>query len=501
VKGDDQEDRDGAQTLDIGPESGAPTSVYRDLGAGGLGAHIDDAHSIATESTGGLKAAQPRSATIAAGLSFLWPGLGQWYVDHRREALLFAIPVAIGLLVLLLWLAQGLEQALVALLLPGVALAFVVAILADGVWRITAGVRSAWLAGGRAALRRPSTGGLIVVLTLVVVVTHVWASAVAWSLFEASGRIFVPPIALGPTPAPGASPSDQFFASPGVTPATPDSRINVLLTGIDSSEIRTHALTDTLIVVSVDPVTHDVAMISFPRDIARFKEPDGTTFKGKINSLMTYAGNHPGEYPAGGLPTLIDELGYLLGVPIHYYAAVDLAGFARLIDTVGGITVNNPKAINDPGYGGWTDGHVGFKLSAGEHHLDGETALAYVRSRKGAGDNDFTRARRQQQVLLALRSRVTDPALLPQLPSIITAASQTIRTNFPADRIDEMLSIGSAIQSDDSVKRVVLGPPYARNPPKGTPGGYQLILDMDRLAKLSVKLFGDDSAYAHPAGG
>jgi LCP family protein required for cell wall assembly len=271
----------------------------------------------------------------------------------------------------------------------------------------------------------------------------------------------------------------------------------VLLTGIDSSSTRTHALNDTLIVVSVDPTTGAAAMVSFPRDIARFQEPDGTVFPGKINELMTYASNHPKDYPNGGLSTLVDEVGYLLGVPIHYYASVDLEGFSRLIDAVGGVTVDNPKAINDPGYGGWTNGHpIGFHLSAGVHHLNGQTALAYARSRKGAGDNDFTRARRQQQILLALRARLTDPAILPQLPSIIDAASRTIRTNFPQDRIAEMLDVGSKVSNDDAVRRVVLGPPYAKNPPPGTPGGYQLILDMDRLAKLSIDLFGADSRYA-----
>ena len=119
-------------------------------------------------------------------------------------------------------------------------------------------------------------------------------------------------------------------------------------------------MTDTLIVASIDPVSGDVALISFPRDIARFPTPDGHTYQGKINSLMTYANNHPKQYPNGGLSTLVDELGYLLGSPINYYAAVDLDGFSRLIDAVGGITVDNPRAIDDPTYTGWKDGHRGL---------------------------------------------------------------------------------------------------------------------------------------------
>ena len=84
-------------------------------------------------------------------------------------------------------------------------------------------------------------------------------------------------------------------------------------------------------------------------------------------------------------------MGFLLGAPIHYYAAIDLAGFRRMIDLVGGVTIDNREAINDPRYD-WLDGTSGFQLSAGKHHLDGRTALAYVRSRQGVGDNDFNRA-------------------------------------------------------------------------------------------------------------
>jgi LCP family protein required for cell wall assembly len=441
-----------------------------------------------------------RSPAIAAFLSFLWPGLGQWYAGRPQAAILFGAPIAVIILVLLVWLAGGFERALLDLLLPSVAVTFVIAILAEGGWRVVSLIHAAWLTGGKPALRRPSVGGPVAALTLVVVVTHLWAAAVAWSLYEASGRMFDPPEVVGPVASGAPTPTDAFQATPQATPETAESRINILLTGIDSSELREHALTDTLIVVSVDPATGDVAMVSFPRDIARFTMSDGSFFSKKINALMSEANKNPGKYPDGGLPTLIRELGYLLGVPIHYYAAVDLDGFAKVIDAVGGVTINNPKAINDPTYGGWTNGRVGFRLSAGEHHLNGETALAYARSRKGAGDNDFTRARRQQQILVALRARLTDPALLPQLPAIIEAGSNTLRTNFPRDRLQEMLAVSQALESDDGIERVVLGPPYARNPPPGTPGGYQLVLDLDRLARLSIELFGTDSRYAAAGG-
>ena len=455
-------------------------------------------------STTPSRRSRPRrtSPAVAAALSFLWPGLGQWYAGRPRDAAIFAVPVAAILLAVLVWLAGGLERAVVELLVPSVALTLIVLVIADGAWRLASLLHAAQLPEGRAAVRRPPTNGVVALLGVVVLVTHAWGVAVGWSLHEASGRLFEPPIAVAPTPGPSGTslPSDDFLATPLATPADESARINVLLTGVDSSELRSHALTDTLIVVSVDPVSGETAMISFPRDIDRFRMSTGELYAQKINSLMTTANSDPVKYPDGGLPTLIRELGHLLGVPIHYYAAIDLAGFANLVDAVGGVDVDNPRAINDPTYGGWSDGRVGFRLSAGPHHLDGQTALAYARSRRGAGDSDFTRARRQQQLLVALRNRLTDPTLLPQLPSIIDAGSRVVRTNFPHDRLGEMLEVAKAIEGEEGITRIVLGPPYARNPPPGTPGGYQLVLDMDRLAELSIELFGDESRYATAGG-
>jgi LCP family protein required for cell wall assembly len=215
---------------------------------------------------------------------------------------------------------------------------------------------------------------------------------------------------------------------------------------------------------------------------------------GKINSLMTYAQKHPKEYPEGGMAALAKEVGYLLGAPVDYYASVDLEGFRKLIDRVGGVTVNVQTALNDPGYGGWdTPGKIGFKISTGPHKLNGETALAFVRTRKSLGDSDFGRARRQQQLLVALQHKLVDPAMLPNLPGLLQDATKTLKTNFPPDRIAEVLDL--ARKTDDkSIKRYVLGPPYSNHPTNLST--YILIPDMERIAKLSIKLFGDQSRYA-----
>lgn len=267
-----------------------------------------------------------------------------------------------------------------------------------------------------------------------------------------------------------------------------------MLTGIDSSAIRSHALNDTIIVASIDPDTGQVALVSFPRDMARVPTPDGGRFDGKINSLMTYADRHKDKYPAGGMAALTAEVGFLLGIKVDYYASVDLEGFRKLIDRVGGVTVNVTKAIDDPVYGGWDKpGKIGFKLSVGRHKLDGENALAYVRSRKGVGESDFSRARRQQDLLVALQKKLIDPAMLPNLPGILKDATQTLKTNFPPDRLSEVLAL--ARKTDEAlVKRYVLGPPYSTHPTSIT-SVYILVPDMARIAKLSVSLFGTGSRY------
>jgi LCP family protein required for cell wall assembly len=411
------------------------------------------------------------------------------------------LPVVAVALVVLVQVLGGATSVLVGLFDPTTALTILVLIGLLGLWRLISMGDALTGTEHDRSWRRPMPIATFAGLALVVVLVHGVAASWAWSFYDAGSHIFVAqegPDVSNASPDPSAtSPTGGYIATPAATPETRQSRINFLLTGIDSSETRDHALTDTLMVVSVDPETGKVAMVSFPRDIARFPLSDGRTFVGKINGLMTYANNHKKEFPDGGLPTLVKELGFLLGIPIHYYAAVDLEGFSKMIDRVGGVTIDNPRAIDDFSYGGWTDKRVGFHLTKGKHKLDGETALAYVRSRKGAGDSDFSRARRQQQLLVALEEKLTDPGMLPKLPDILNDAKDALVTNFPPDRLGDMLEISQRVD-DKNITRKVLNSITTRPPLSTTGGIYILKLDMKKLAKLSVDLFGEDSRYYVP---
>jgi LCP family protein required for cell wall assembly len=441
-----------------------------------------------------------RSATTAAVLSFLWPGLGHAYLGRRRTALVFALPVLVATGAILLAALTNLDSLLGYLISPSGTMTLLVLVILLGAWRVLAMIDAVSIARRTGGLR-PLAMTVTAVLVAVVVLTHGAMAYTAYTAYDASSKIFVgdvdgdnPPTADA-SGSPGASgdaspgPTDDFMMTPATTPQTADSRINILLTGIHGS------LTDTLLVLSVNPADNSAVMLSFPRDISNFPLYDGRTFSGKINELMSWARRHPQDMPDGPFPTLVNELGYLLGIPIHYYAAIHLDGFVEVIDDVGGVTVDNPRAINDPRYD-WLDGTHGFTLPAGKVKLDGRSALAYVRSRQGVGDSDFTRAARQQQLLVALRSRLTSPDMLPQLPSIIQVAGDTVRTNLPSDRLDAFIALARQVDTE-SLQQYVLGPPYSTHPPSSTTGGiYTLKLDLDKMAKLSVKLFGSDSRYA-----
>lgn len=457
---------------------------------------------------------------LATFLSFVWPGLGQAYAGRGTLALLFGLPIVVlaGLAIYLF--LEDREAVAFRMFAPGVALGLTGVILAAGLWRLLSMVHANAASGGRRAwTARPLV--VLLVLSVVVVAAHLGVARLTWSFHEEAGNIFTardpfaeePPFAPEPRPSGEPTPSgvsplpsgsllpEPSEEVPGQTPlagtpqpegpvdipADPD-RLNVLIIGVDYRPGRNHALTDSMIVVSVDRSTGDVAMVSFPRDIASFPLSDGRTYRGKINSLASYVRSNPDQFRDPPMQTLANEIGYLLGIRIDHYAAINLEGFRELIDAVGGITIYNDRPISDPSHKLYMD--------VGTYELDGVKALAYVRSRKGPGDSDFTRAARQQKVLVALRREMTDLSMLPRIPAILDAMAGTITTNFPADQLADTMDLGRRID-DDNVQRYVLGPPYSWHPPTSETGGsWELRLDLDRVAALSVDLFGEDSRYA-----
>ncbi len=127
--------------------------------------------------------------------------------------------------------------------------------------------------------------------------------------------------------------------------------------------------------------------------------------------------------------------------------------------------------------------HTGSGSAPANTTSTAKKALAYARSRQGIGDSDFSRARRQQQIIVALRDKLTRPESLTKIPDLLDAASSMIRTNFPVSKAADFVDIARNVDPD-AVKRQVLGPPYSKHPPTSSTGGtYILKLDMERLRR------------------
>lgn len=457
---------------------------------------------------------QPRNAGLAAFFSFLFPGLGQEYVGAHRAAVAFAAPVlllVLGILAARLLLIDRLRNDLFSTAFLTAALVLDVALLG---WRLLAIVHAA-LTARPAILDRhtPLRTASILFIGVVVATTvgmHAFAGAVIVSLNSTLGDVFggeVPGASGGPGPGPINQPEYRWDGT---------ERITFLLLGVDSGVGREEALTDTILVVSIDPVTGTAVMVSVPRDTGYVPLPDRTVYADglypkKINELSTEASESPSRWcpdlPAGvtaacGLRTLERAIGLYLGVPIQYYATVDLQGFVDLIDAVGGVTLCLDGKMIDPEYGGPTWEGVGIELPAGCQHYDGVHALAYARIRKGwielpdgtrEQQNDFKRAERQQSVLLELRRQFAQADLLFELPAILAAISRTVQTDFPRSLAGDLASLLPLVTGPD-IDRVVLSWPDFVDLPTNPLVNYLLLPRREDVRAEAMRLFGPDLA-------
>src|SRR3990170_1853179 len=319
--------------------------------------------------------------------------------------------------------------------------------------------------------------GLLVVATLGMHALPAWYAAKAIDTLDA--------VALGGS-AGSIDDSLPVFSGLPEPSGQPDvaagERVNVLLVGVDSAPGRVTALTDTMLVVSLDTLGTRSAMISIPRDLYGAPLPNGLPFNNKLNALMTYADARPDEFPLGGVGTLKATIGRLLGVPIHYFAAINLLGFKQAVDAIGGVDITVTRAINDPTYYDEYGKPAGFYLQPGTYHMDGHTALAFVRSRKGVGDSDFTRADRQQQL--------TAGNLLLSLPALLDAVKNTIATDVPGDRMPEL---AQAVQDADMslLKRIVLQPPDYMTADPYSSAGYILVPNLAAIRAIGAALLAE----------
>jgi len=421
-------------------------------------------------------------ASLAAFLSFLFPGLGQAYNGEAGLALLLAAPIVILVGLIVLVLAMGSSQVLARLFDVRFLIGLIVMDVVLLGWRLIA-VMQAHGHWDRPTFRSRATWAtaLLVTVTLAMHAVPAYYAVKAIDTIDSvvlggSRGDLHDSFGIGPLPEPSGQPD-----------VGGGERVNILLVGVDSSPTRNTQLTDTMLVVSLDPEGTSSAMVSVPRDLYGAPLPDGTPFNRKLNTLMVYASAHPDAFPLGGVGTLKATIGNLLGVRIHYFAAINMFGFKETVDSIGGVDITVQRAINDPTYWDEYDRLTGFYLKAGTYHMDGHTALAFVRSRKGTGDNDFTRADRQQQLLTAIRDKLTAGNLLLALPGLLDAIKNTIATDVPSGRLSEL---AAAVQGADmsQLQRIVLQPPEFMSVNAHSSAGYILIPDLEAIRAIGEQL-------------
>lgn len=264
-----------------------------------------------------------------------------------------------------------------------------------------------------------------------------------------------------------------------------DGRINILLLGRGGLGHEGPDLTDTIIVVSINPINKTAGMVSVPRDLYVNLQNYGSM---KINSVF-YTGKQQAlskfseinkksikQAEDQGLKLTEQTVENVLGIPIHYNAIVDFNGFKKAINTVGGVDINVPKAVKEQMR---IDGKpYMLDVKKGMHHFSGFEALAYSRSRHTSARGDFDRAERQRLMVLALKEKVLSAGTFSNPTKIAKLMDQfgsSVHTNFSINDIKKLYPIVKDID-DNKVKSIGLADPPHMFLTTGMIGGLSVVL-------------------------
>ena len=273
-------------------------------------------------------------------------------------------------------------------------------------------------------------------------------------------------------------------------------RVNILILGVDQRPgERGPWRTDTMIVVSIDPVSKSAGVLSIPRDL--WVEIPG---HGEERINAAYVIGELSQFPGGGPALAKKTVQDNLGEPIHYYLRVNFAAFQQMIDLIGGVDVYVEHEINDPAYPDMNYGYEPLRIPAGWQHMNGALALKYARTRHAG--SDFERAHRQQQVVLAVRDKVTRldllPALLPRAREVAATLGNSVQTDLTLDQLVRLAQLGSEIDSAH-IRTATIDETMTRS--WTTPQGASVLVpERDKMSVLHSLIFtapvnsGDEAA-------
>jgi len=325
--------------------------------------------------------------------------------------------------------------------------------------------------------------GMLVIIFLVIV-GGIAVSAISW----VRGMLARPGIASG-LPSSNSPSENVDYKFGQVLPAwTGTKRVSVLLLGIDERPDETGpSRTDTMMVLTLDPVTKMAGVLSIPRDLW---VPIPGYNEERINAAHRLGELY--DHPGGGMALARETVEYNLGVPIDYHVRLNFQAFVSMVDMIGGVDIYVERDINDPTYPDHAYGYDPLYIEAGWHHFDGEMALKYARTRHDS--SDFDRARRQQQVMSAILEKVTSIELLPDLakqaPEIYKMLEMYVQTDMALDQILALANL--ATQVDRSTIRFgVIDQTCTQQ--WITPNGAQVLIPLrDRMREVRDYVFAVD---------
>ncbi len=305
-------------------------------------------------------------------------------------------------------------------------------------------------------------------------------------------------------PTPTADPSTGVISNPqtplqpagGPEPPAWDgaSRVTMLVMGLDYRDWLAGEgppRTDTMILLTIDPIHRTAGMLSIPRDLW-VNIPGGFNY-GKINTA--YQLGEAFKLPNGGPGLAMDTVEELLGVPIDFYAQIDFEAFVKFIDEIGGVKIDVPETITIDPLG---DDNT-KKLKPGVQTLPGELALAYARARHTEG-GDFDRAQRQQQVILGIRNQLARVGMLPTLiqkaPILYQEISSGVHTNMNLDQAIKLAWLAQQIPPEQ-IKRAIIGEDQVSF--QKSPDGLDILKPLpDKVRAVRDEVF-TESGPASPA--
>lgn len=499
---------------------------------------------------------RPRSSRpgVAAVLSAVIPGAGQWYGGRIRRAVLIFLPtVALFVLVAAVW-SRGVVRILELAVQPSVLWMLLAVNIIVLVWRELAvvdafriardGGRPSWVAVAVlsvtiAAVAAPHAVFMVYDLEAIDLLESVFEDGVASPpIFDEApapplapfptgeiALVEVPDPALAPAPVvvpprstrnlifrPGIGDPEAIASWPDVITQPIDAmdlmpasdtegidRITILLAGGDAGPGRLGLRTDSILVATLDTATGKAALMGIPRNLVQvplkaeyaqafvdleqrltawserttWSDDDGdgmpdqfvpcNCFPDQINAIYPFTRQWTETYPNEvdpGMAALRDSVELLLGIDIDFYALVNMSGFVRVVDALGGVRVYVTRSVHtevSPAREGedWIEVH----LSPGWRQLNGHQALAYVRERKTS--SDYVRMARQRCMLEAVAASADPVTIVSRFTALSKAMKSSVRTDIPLDYLPTLVAHAAALDFGDIVTVGFTPPDYA----------------------------------------